>query len=1093
MLRIKTERLDYLEKGKSQKIVTSKTMGKSSSTSPSLLSPNGKKRRRPAAAAAAAVSSSPAVSAGQKQNRTTATTTPTTSNQKGVKVKIKRQPQRIIVLGAGVSGLACSQELRQRGYEVLVVEARSRVGGRLKGEVLEMGNEYPSTIPIPISSSSSSSSSKRADKNRIKKVHSNNSGGDVIMTRQHAVDVGGALIHGIDDNPMYDITSQMGVPVHPVSSYCLLMDENGWPFDPKEDEKMDNFFNECLDVTFARAEQDRDSKESFGSLFENVCREKSGSSNNNSNGNNGTASSPSKNGNNNGNNNSIHNNNWENPLLKWHRANLELPTGASFYDLGNTWNEDEPFGFDGAHAAVECSWKLIMERLADGLEILNNSPVIDIRVVLPNGTTPLEILERATNIDVDDDGDDNDNLTAAATTITTNDSDNDNDTTTDNIDDNDIRSGTELAEDEKRNSTEDITQLNEIELSESPDEPAPDPPLPSARRRRPTIVKIMKEPTKPINSVPETRRFSRRVRDLDVDVRRSSRSTKGVMGEKLEFGHDNSISYDYPSIAKKRRKRQRKMNRNDDANTQSGITNENEEEEQIEEAEIIEEDPSSTVQVTLQNGVVLEADALVCTLPLGVLKLPHNEPGHVRFVPSLSPTKKNAIQELGCGLLNKCAISFPTAFWQDSDFLGKAEMEYSYLVLNAMKYTQKPILIFMYGGDFALDVEDWTDKEIISDCLDVLKKICGREIPAPVDYCITRWGQEQYSRMAFTYIPPGVDGKKALGSISQPVHDPVLEEKPLIMFAGEHTTPYHPSTMHGAFLSGIREAYRFDLFMEPLLNDYMQFEDSVHVYQHTFPTKRVYKKNTTKSPKKNSSGGTSDHLRTLPHSNKKQPRRGGYGGMTLRKKPNADATSTSTSATVATPTNIITTTNNQKTTSTGGSGRKTPDVLTATRRSQRSLGSVRKAINMSSPTSRAKKSSGDNDNDLNESLIAEQIKLENKKNTNQQEDRTLVRALESYGQNYNLLQSKVLPVYGSTRKRSTKQICDRWQRLVSSSSNKRLDLVSSWQTKRVVTDNWDTHMARIAADVASSSDTTNNESSVRRSHRDVKPKSLVDM
>ncbi|OEU21990.1 amine oxidase, partial [Fragilariopsis cylindrus CCMP1102] len=437
-----------------------------------------------------------------------------------------------------VSGLACSQELRQRGYEVLVVEARSRVGGRLKGE-----------------------------------VYSNNSGGDVIMTRQHAVDVGGALIHGIDDNPMYDITTQMGVPVHPVSSYCLLMDENGWPFDPKEDEKMDNFFNECLDVTFAKAEQDRDSKESFGSLFEN-------------------------NGNNNSINNNNHNNNWENPLLKWHRANLELPTGASFYDLGNTWNEDEPFGFDGAHAAVECSWKLIMERLADGLEILNNSPVIDIQ------------------------------------------------------------------------------------------------------------------------------------------------------------------------------------------------------------------DPSSTVQVTLQNGVVLEADALVCTLPLGVLKLPHNEPGHVRFVPSLSPTKKNAIQELGCGLLNKCAISFPTAFWQDSDFLGKAEMEYSYLVLNAMKYTQKPILIFMYGGDFALDVEDWTDKEIISDCLDVLKKICGREIPALVDYCITRWGQEQYSRMAFTYIPPGVDGKKALGSISQPVHDPVLEEKPLIMFAGEHTTPYHPSTMHGAFLSGIREAYR---------------------------------------------------------------------------------------------------------------------------------------------------------------------------------------------------------------------------------------------------------------------------------------------
>jgi hypothetical protein len=227
-------------------------MGKSSSTSPSLSS-NGKKRRRrrrrpPAAASASGQK--------QKQNRTS-----TSSNNQKVKVN-----KRIIVLGAGVSGLACSQELRQRGYEVLVVEARSRVGGRLKGEVLEMGNEYPSTLPIPIPSSTVSTS-KRTDKNQKNKDDNNNSGGDVIMTRQHAVDVGGALIHGIDDNPMYDITSQMGVPVHPVSSYCLLMDENGWPFDPKVDEKMNNFFNECLDVTFAKAEQDRDSKESFGSLF----------------------------------------------------------------------------------------------------------------------------------------------------------------------------------------------------------------------------------------------------------------------------------------------------------------------------------------------------------------------------------------------------------------------------------------------------------------------------------------------------------------------------------------------------------------------------------------------------------------------------------------------------------------------------------------------------------------------------------------------------------------------------------------------------------------------------------------------------------
>lgn len=56
------------------------------------------------------------------------------------------EKQRIIVIGAGVSGLACSQELKQRGYDVLVIEARSRVGGRLKGESLEMGGGAPGEL-----------------------------------------------------------------------------------------------------------------------------------------------------------------------------------------------------------------------------------------------------------------------------------------------------------------------------------------------------------------------------------------------------------------------------------------------------------------------------------------------------------------------------------------------------------------------------------------------------------------------------------------------------------------------------------------------------------------------------------------------------------------------------------------------------------------------------------------------------------------------------------------------------------------------------------------------------------------------------------
>jgi len=55
---------------------------------------------------------------------------------------------RVVVVGAGLAGLAAANELLAAGRDVTVVEARHRVGGRVwtvslpNGEIAELGAEW---------------------------------------------------------------------------------------------------------------------------------------------------------------------------------------------------------------------------------------------------------------------------------------------------------------------------------------------------------------------------------------------------------------------------------------------------------------------------------------------------------------------------------------------------------------------------------------------------------------------------------------------------------------------------------------------------------------------------------------------------------------------------------------------------------------------------------------------------------------------------------------------------------------------------------------------------------------------------------------
>lgn len=84
---------------------------------------------------------------------------------------------RVIVIGAGISGLACARELSERRHDVLVLEARNRLGGRLRTVdlMMEEVDEHQNDCDQKTGREST----------------------DLLKVRQWSpVDVGGAFIHG---------------------------------------------------------------------------------------------------------------------------------------------------------------------------------------------------------------------------------------------------------------------------------------------------------------------------------------------------------------------------------------------------------------------------------------------------------------------------------------------------------------------------------------------------------------------------------------------------------------------------------------------------------------------------------------------------------------------------------------------------------------------------------------------------------------------------------------------------------------------------------------------------------------------------------
>ncbi|KAA8534435.1 hypothetical protein F0562_031952 [Nyssa sinensis] len=211
---------------------------------------------------------------------------------------------------------------------------------------------------------------------------------------------------------------------------------------------------------------------------------------------------------------------------------------------------------------------------------------------------------------------------------------------------------------------------------------------------------------------------------------------------------------------------------------------------------------SDGVQIIV-GSQIFEGDMVLCTVPLGVLKS-----GSIKFIPELPQRKLDGIKRLGFGLLNKVAMLFPHVFWgTDLDTFGHLSDDPSrrgefFLFYSYATVAGGPLLIALVAGEAAHKFESMPPTDAVTRVLEILKGIYepqGIDVPEPIQTVCTRWGSDPFSLGSYSNVAVGASGDD-YDILAENVGDGRL------FFAGEATTRRYPATMHGAFLSGLREA-----------------------------------------------------------------------------------------------------------------------------------------------------------------------------------------------------------------------------------------------------------------------------------------------
>ncbi|XP_076166981.1 peroxisomal N(1)-acetyl-spermine/spermidine oxidase isoform X2 [Ptiloglossa arizonensis] len=222
--------------------------------------------------------------------------------------------------------------------------------------------------------------------------------------------------------------------------------------------------------------------------------------------------------------------------------------------------------------------------------------------------------------------------------------------------------------------------------------------------------------------------------------------------------------------------------------------------------------PNTFIEIKCENGKIILAEHVICTLPLGVLKEKAND----IFDPPLPNYKLDAIDRLLFGTVDKIFLEYERPFlnpgvsevmllWDDRGLLEEEKQDISktwFRKIYSFTKISETLLLGWISGKAAEYMEHLSSTEVADVCTSILRKFLNDPfVPAPKNCVHTSWHSQPYTHGSYTAMAVGAS-QLDISCLAEPIKQDDDPSKIVIAFAGEHTHSSFYSTVHGAYLTG---------------------------------------------------------------------------------------------------------------------------------------------------------------------------------------------------------------------------------------------------------------------------------------------------